>query len=304
MNSNPTIHTLDLHFQGVHHAIAAYLVIGPDGPVLVETGPGSTLATLKAQLDHYGYSPQDISHVLVTHIHLDHAGAAGWWSQQGAQVYVHHVGAPHLIDPSRLLASATRIYGDQMDTLWGETLPAPAEQVTVVHDGDIVRAGGLEFVALDTPGHARHHHAYQLRNIAFTGDAAGIQLPDSALIDLPAPPPEFELEVWQETVDRLLASRFTAIYPTHFGLLSNVQDHLQRFKVLMQEAARFVYELMETGLERNDIVAEYTQWSHQRAQALGVPSEVVHQYETANPLYMSVDGIMRYWRKRERRERA
>ena len=204
MTNRPAIHTLDLLFQNVPQAIAAYLVIGPEGPLLVETGPGSTLQNLKAQLGRHGLAPQDIGQVLVTHIHLDHAGAAGWWGQQGAQIYVHHVGAPHLIDPSRLLASAARIYGDQMDTLWGPMLPTPAEKVTAVYDGDIIQAGGLEFLALDTPGHARHHHVYRLGNLAFTGDAAGIQLPDSRLIDLPAPPPEFELEVWQQTIDRLL----------------------------------------------------------------------------------------------------
>src|SRR5690606_20322561 len=118
----------------------------------------------------------------------------------------------------------------------------------------------------------------------------------------PAPPPEFELEVWQQTLDRLLEARFRILYPTHFGPLSNVQDHLQRFKTLMYEATDFVRIRMEAGVERNDLVDQYVQWNKQRAQAPGVSEEVFHQYETANPFYMSVDGMLRYWQTRKRRE--
>ena len=128
------IHTLDLHFQRQPNTIASFLVIGPSGPVLVETGPMSTLATLREQLASLGYRPADIRHVLVTHIHLDHAGAAGWWAQQGATVYVHPFGAPHLVDPSKLIASATRIYQDELETLWGEIVPAEPFRFVLVID--------------------------------------------------------------------------------------------------------------------------------------------------------------------------
>ena len=114
------VFVLDLDFQHTPRTMAAYLIVGNAGPVLVETGPGSTLPMLHARLSEHGYEPKDIQHVLVTHIHLDHSGAAGWWANQGAAVYVHHVGAPHLIDPARLLRSAGRIYGEAMDHLWGQ----------------------------------------------------------------------------------------------------------------------------------------------------------------------------------------
>ena len=220
------IQALDLSFQNVPRVTASYLVVGPDGPVLVETGPSSTLSQMQRQLAGAGYSPAEIRHVLVTHIHLDHAGAAGWWAQQGAQIYVHHVGAPHLIDPGKLLASASRIYGDQMDLLWGDVLPAPAERVTPIFDGDTVAVAGLAFTAMETPGHASHHHAYLLGDIVFTGDAAGIHLPELSMVDLPAPPPEFNLELWLSTVDRLREGNFKAIYPTHFGEVLQWRRHL------------------------------------------------------------------------------
>jgi glyoxylase-like metal-dependent hydrolase (beta-lactamase superfamily II) len=292
------IQALDLDFQNTPRVTASYLVVGPEGPVLVETGPGSTLPNLKAQLASAGYSPAEIRHVLVTHIHLDHAGAAGWWAQQGAQIYVHHVGAPHLIDPARLLSSASRIYGDQMKPLWGEMLPAPAERVTPVFDGDTIEVAGLAFTAMDTPGHASHHHTYRLGDVAFTGDAAGIHLPDLSMVDLPAPPPEFNLELWLATVERLQRESFSVIYPTHFGAVTRWRRHLELFADLLKEAAGFVHGHMERGLERDDIVREYISWQRGRLKNAGVREEAFQWYEVVNPLYMSVDGIMRYWRKK------
>lgn len=292
------IHTLDLRFQGQPETIASYLIVGPGGPVLVETGPMSTLATLQARLVDHGYQPSDIRHVLVTHIHLDHAGAAGWWARNGAQVYVHHVGAPHLIDPSRLLRSATRIYGDKMDSLWGEVLSAPEEQVTAVEDGQEIDVAGLSFTPIDTPGHAFHHHVYCLDDIAFTGDAAGIRIPGVFFVDLPAPPPEFQLALWQQTIDRLLAQDFSAIYPTHFGRLEDWRQQLEVLGSLMQIATEFVEVRMNAGIDRDHILADYRAWFNTRAQAVGMDSQKLAQYEAANPLYMSVDGIIRYWNKK------
>jgi len=291
------IHTLDLNFLDTSHAIAAYLIVGPEGPVLVETGPGSTRENLAARLAEQGYAPADIRHVLVTHIHLDHAGAAGWLAQHGAQIYVHQVGAPHLVDPSKLLNSARRIYGDLMDTLWGETLPVPAERVTPLADNQAIHAAGLIFTALDSPGHAYHHHTFRLGNIAFAGDAAGIRRPGHSLIFLPSPPPEFDLEAWQRSLARLSDESFETIYPTHFGRIDDVREHLKKFNVLLDEAAEFVRIRMQAGAKRDDIVQQYVDWNRERAKAEGISSEVFQKYEVTNPLFMSVDGMLRYWRK-------
>lgn len=296
------IATLDLFFRKLPKTIASYLIAGPDGLVLVETGPASTLPALRAQLAAYGCQLSDIKHVLVTHIHLDHAGAAGWLAREGAQIYVHHVGAPHLIDPSRLLNSAGRIYGAAMDELWGETVAAPADKVTAVYDGDVIDAAGLQFAAIDSPGHAWHHHTYRLDDVAFTGDAAGIHIPGSALVDLPAPPPEFKLEVWDKTIDRLLAENFSAIYPTHFGRVDQPSLQLEKLRQLMHEAAEFIRENMAANLDRDSIVQAYVAWMHQRAKDAGLSDYAIQQYDAANPLYMSVDGIMRYWNRKQAKE--
>ncbi len=294
------VEVLDLEYRDTPHTIAAFLVSAGRGPVLVETGPASTLPALERRLKEHGVTVGDVRHVLVTHIHLDHAGAAGWWAARGAQVYVHGRGAPHLIDPSRLVASATRIYGDRMDMLWGTVTPAPAERVTVVEDGDAIEVEGLRFTALDTPGHARHHHVYRLEDIAFTGDAAGIRIPGSGWIDLPAPPPEFDLEVWKQTLARLRAEKLTAIYRTHFGPSTEVSAELDRVEALLDETVETIGALEARKLERPAMLAAYREWVAEQARADGAGEDTIRTYEIANPRDMSVDGVIRYLNRRER----
>ncbi len=290
--------TIDLRFRNIAQAIAAYVVIGPGGPVLIETGPGSTLERMQAGLGEHGIITGDIRHVFVTHIHLDHAGAAGWWAEQGAQIYVHWKGARHLIDPSHLLGSARRIYGDAMDTLWGPILPVPAEQLHELRDDDVVKVNGLEISALDTPGHAYHHHTLRIGEVAFCGDAAGVRIPGAQFITLPAPPPEFDLEVWQRSVARLLSANLSRIYPTHFGCVQGVREHLEALVSHLNQAAEFVRKRMRAGAERREIIKDFVGWNRERALENGVRGEKFAWIETANPLDMSVDGIMRYWRKK------
>ncbi|MDX1663947.1 MAG: MBL fold metallo-hydrolase [Candidatus Promineifilaceae bacterium] len=296
------IHTLDLHFQGHPQAIASYLLEAPDGPVVIESGPMSTLKALKERLAEHGLQPADVRHVFVTHIHLDHAGAAGWWANQGARVYVHPAGAPHLLDPSKLWQSAGRIYGDEMEILWGEIIPAPAEQIVVVEDNEVVDAAGLQITALATPGHASHHHTYVVEDAAFTGDAAGVRLPGSPWVALPAPPPEFKMEVWEETLKRLGAQTVDAFYPTHFGRVEDWKHQLDQLWATMGAATAFIRRLMEAGVSREEIIRRYAAWNREQAEATGMPPHVFDVYEAANPLFMSVDGIVRYWRKKAERE--
>lgn len=291
------LHTLDLHFLKTPQIIAAYVLVGPNSVALVETGPGSTLPTLLKGLADLGFQPADVRDVLLTHIHLDHAGAAGWWARQGATIHVHPLGAPHLIDPSKLLTSAQRIYGDQMDLLWGEFLSAPEDKVHIVKDGDILNLVGEEIQVIETSGHARHHHAYRIGELAFTGDSTGVRLPGHTWIALPAPPPEFELDIWQATIQKLAALNLTKIYPTHFGEVLDPAEHFARFAPLMREAANLVRDLMGLGLSRDEILEKYTEWYTTRAEAAGIDADTRDYYARVNNLPMCVDGMMRYWKK-------
>lgn len=297
------IETLDLEFQDIPHVIAAYLVRGAEGPVLVETGPGSTLSTLIRRLEDHGITPGDIRHVLVTHIHLDHAGAAGWWAQQGAQIYVHPFGAPHLVNPGRLVASAERIYGKRMESLWGDILPAPPDKVVPVQDREVIEVEGLALTAIETPGHARHHHVYQLGDIAFAGDAAGIRLPGTTWIDVPAPPPEFDREAWKISIGKLRNLGLSTLCPTHFGPTTDVDAQLDALEAELDSVTEYVRSLMGEGLDRDAMVERYTTWLEQREAEVGVVGDLVLAHDIGNPRPMSVDGIARYWRKREESER-
>ncbi|MGH9197577.1 MAG: MBL fold metallo-hydrolase, partial [Acidimicrobiia bacterium] len=194
---------IDTHYLNTPEAIGVYLLMG-ERPALIETGPASTVHQLINGVEAAGLNRNELQAVAVTHIHLDHAGAAGTLVRRfpHLQVYVHPVGAPHLIDPSRLLASAARLYGDDLHRLFGEVLPVPADRVHILQDKEIVQLGSRTLLALDTPGHARHHHAYldESTGDLFTGDVAGVALPGSRYVRAPTPPPELDIPAWEQSI--------------------------------------------------------------------------------------------------------
>ena len=232
--------TLDLNFQGRRQAIASYLIRSGNAVVLVESGPGSTLPGLEADLVREGLSSRDVTHILLTHIHLDHAGAAGWLARQGAEIYVHPVGAPHMLNPERLLASAGRIYGDRMESLWGAFLPVPEEKLHVVADGEEIEIGDLNFRAINTPGHAEHHYAYLFEDICFSGDVGGVRIPGFRYLRVPMVPPELHLERWHESMNRLRQEKFKRIAPTHFGIYDDPDWQLGEVDKGLYEAERWL----------------------------------------------------------------
>lgn len=315
----PLIHTIDLHYLGIPGAIAAYVLIGPpprSEPILIETGPTSTLEHLAVGLAALNLKLPDIRHALVTHIHLDHAGAAGELARHGTQIYVHEFGAKHLIDPSRLIDSATRIYGDQMERLWGRITAVPTPQITPLRDGDVLRLGGLEINVIETPGHARHHHAFAIEDVCFTGDAAGITVPrgpsrageshdacdgresqHARFIAVPTPPPEFDLEGWLASIDRLQRRNFSAIYPTHFGRCESPAAHFECLRILLNNNAHFVRAAIEQGRARDAILKSYIEWNRRQAHADGISDLDFARYVSTNLLTMNVDGMIRYWTK-------
>jgi len=294
-----TVHPIDLRFQGTEGLIAAFLVEGDEGAVLVETGPGSTLEALLAGIRALGHRPESLAGVFVTHIHLDHAGAAGWFARCGVPVHVHPAGGRHLIDPSRLLESARMVYGDRFDSLWGETLPAPAEQVVTLEDGEKAAVGGIEVEAVETPGHARHHHAYRLGGIVFTGDAAGAALEGSGFLSVTSAPPQFDLEATLASIERLRDLGASALYLTHFGRIDSPDSHLDAYSEAVQLAVQFVEHRLGEGMDPESLRIAYEVFQLEQAYRFGVPREGWSRYQLANAADMCADGIRLYLEKRE-----
>lgn len=295
--ANSRIVTLDLKFQGKTQAIASYLIKHSAGAVLIETGPGSTLSALEAALSTEGLSPRDITHVLLTHIHLDHAGAAGWFARQGAEVYVHPVGAPHLLDPSKLIASATRIYGDRMDQLWGEMLPVDQDKLKIPNDAEEIVIGNLRFLPVSTPGHAEHHNAYIFEDICFSGDVGGVRIPGYAYLRAPMPPPELHFGRWRESLARLRSLKFSRIAPTHFGIYEDAEWQINELDNTLAAMEAWLEKVMETDPTIEELREHFTTWMQEEARAKNLSEDVVRAYSLANPVAMSADGLMRYWKK-------
>jgi len=289
--------TLDLNFQGRVQAIAAYLIPHSSGVVLVESGPGSTLPALQAALAEEGYTEIDVTHVLLTHIHLDHAGAAGWLARQGAEVYVHPVGAPHLLNPEKLLASASRIYNEQMEPLWGEFLSVPEERLRIVEDAGEIVIGNLRFVPINTPGHASHHYAYFFEDICFCGDIGAVRLPGYRYMRFPMPPPELHLEKWRASVRRLRREKFKRIAPTHFGVFEDVDWHLSTVEKNLDEVSRWLEGIMPSEPSLEELRDKFMEWMQAQAFEAGLSEGIIKTFLLTNPLDMSAAGLQRYWKK-------
>ena len=286
MTNYPEIITLDLNFQNCPNAIASYLIPYQEGLILIESGPGSTQDELVRNLRDLDYSLEEITHVLLTHIHLDHAGAAGWLAgQSGARVYVHQRGAPHMLDPSRLLASAARIYKEKMDQLWGDFLPVPKKQLVTLEDGMEIQIGNYAFRALDTPGHANHHMSYILDQICFSGDVGGVRIESSGKqhLRIPMPPPEFHPPRWRESIAKLKKENISLIAPTHFGVFDDVDWHLDSVLSELDAAEKWMQKIMPRDLPIEDLRIEYLNWVKNRSLELGVSEVILDAFEKANP---------------------
>ena len=285
------IRTLDLHFQNTPGLIASYLVESAGEFALIETGPGSTLQTLRAAIRDAGVDEMAIKKVFVTHIHLDHAGAAGWFAQNGATVHCHPSAARHLVDPSRLMESARMVYQDQMDTLWGKMMPAPAENVVALQDGESVRLGDIEVTAWDTPGHARHHHAFVIGDVCFTGDVAGMRLQNTSYLSVPSAPPQFDPAAYIRSVDRLIAGGFQTLYLTHFGPVHDVAAHLQTYRPRIAQVHQQVAEWLKEGVSEEENRRRYHDAEHALAMRCGLSEAQWQQCEKGNGTAMCADGV-------------
>ncbi|NOH02972.1 MAG: MBL fold metallo-hydrolase [Chloroflexi bacterium] len=295
--ANTNILTIDLNFQNKTQAIASYLIRHDDGAILVESGPASTLPALETALAKEGLSPRHITHVLLTHIHLDHAGAAGWLSRQGAEIYVHPNGAPHLLNPEKLIASATRIYGDRMDSLWGEVLPVAQSQLKVPNDAEEIVIGKLRFLPVNTPGHAEHHFAYLFEDVCFSGDVGGVRIPGFAYLRAPMPPPELHFGRWRESLARLRSLKFARIAPTHFGIFDDPVWQMDELDKTLAATEKWLEGVMASDPSIEELRGHFTDWMNNEAKEKGLSEDVLRAYSLSNPVGMSADGLMRYWKK-------
>ena len=288
------IHTIDLH-HGSAGTTAAYLLESNGEAALVETGPDATWKHLVAGLARHGLAPRDVRSVFLTHIHLDHAGAAWKMAREGATVFVHPKGARHLADPGKLLASAQRIYGERMDELWGTLEPIAPERLRATEDGEAVRLGGSEVRVVATPGHAVHHNVYLVDGVAFTGDVGGVRVAGGPVLP-PTPPPDIDLPTWRDSIARLRDARPSALYPTHFDRFEDAGAHLDALEEELSAWAGFVRARLEEGKDEAAIVPEFEEWVAGRLLAKGVSPEGVEAYRHALPFAMNVTGLVRYWR--------
>lgn len=291
---------VDLQFQGTPRIIATAVLQGPGGVALLDPGPTSTWPTLSAALERAGIALGDITAIVLTHIHLDHAGVTGTLVRQNPnlRVFVHEKGAPHMIDPAKLLASATRLYGDAMDRLWGEVRPVPSAAIIVVNEGDRIEAGGRRLDVAYTPGHASHHVSYYNADtgIAFVGDTAGIKRRSRGYVLPPTPPPDIDLDLWGASLTRIDAWHPETLFLTHFGPSSPSAPHLTELRD-------------HFTIARETAMRSLQQEGDDEARALWFTEEVRRElrrhmdereaagYEVAGPFNLNWRGLARSLRK-------
>ena len=300
----PTLTTglgwIDLAFLGRPHAIATVVAHGAGDVTLIDPGPSTCLPVLDRELLRSGVRLSDVTQVWLTHIHLDHAGATGTLLERypDITVYVHERGAPHLEDPTKLVQSATRLYGEDMDRLWGMIRPVPRENIRRLAGGEVLHGGGRAFEVAYTPGHASHHVSYFDRSsgVAFVGDTGGVSI-DGGYVLPPTPPPDIDVEAWYASMDLIARWSPSTLFMTHFGPVVTVDAHLQRLRRNLGTLAEMArVSLLEEGTDEDrharflDRLGLELRREMTETQALS--------YEAAAPLGTLWLGLARYWRKR------
>jgi len=294
--------TQDLQFLGQPGVIASFLLRGDGEAALIETGPGSTVPTLLEALARAGVRAEEVRHLLVTHVHLDHSGGAGLLLQHfpNATLYAHEVGAPHLIDPSRLVSSATRIYGNLMDRLWGKIVPVPPDRLISLVDQQRLRVAGRVLEVLFTPGHASHHVAFRDLGAGeiFAGDVAGSRLEGCTYVRPLTPPPDLDLEQWDRSLDLLASFNPPALYLTHFGRHEGVAEHLAELRSHLREWESLVLAAIRAGHDRSAIAALLQRSGDEELLVRQADAGTIARYESTSAYTMNVAGYERYLRRR------
>ena len=299
---SPGAWQISLPFLGEHEIVGSYLLAGKNDLAVIDPGPGSMLEPLLASIREAGFEPRDVTHILATHIHLDHTGGAGSLLRHTpkAQVYVHGLGAPHLLDTSKVVASAARIYGERMQLLWGDIEPVPYERLRVIDDGDTLNIAGRSLNVYYAPGHAVHHVIFfdAQSGELWAGDAAGVRLPGVDYVRPPTPPPDLDLEAWSASMDLINRLQPIVAYMGHFGAATNVPTHLDRLREKLYAWGEFVLAAMRSGKTEAEIISLLIAHTEPELQQAAGNELVLKRYEIATNYAMTVQGYMRYWRKK------
>lgn len=298
MKNIERIHIIDLDFLDESEAIAAFIIESSEGLVLIEAGPETTFPKLIQALTKKGFDWKDIKHVVLTHIHFDHAGAAWKFTQNGAKIYVHPIGLPHLQNPEKLWNSAKMIYQDDMDRLWGNMEPINEALMVPADQGDVLDFGDVQLKVIYTPGHAIHHNAYQMGNVIFTGDVAGVKIENGPVVP-PCPPPDINVELWKSSIQKLKDAKPDYLYLTHFGKVENPEQHLNDLELILDDWASWMKPHFDAGTHPDEITPKFMAYTKNQLVQAGVTEENIVKYEYANPSWMSVAGLLRYWKLKE-----
>jgi glyoxylase-like metal-dependent hydrolase (beta-lactamase superfamily II) len=297
----PKTTLIDLEYLGNPKVIAACLVEGQGSVAIVDPGPSSALATLRSKLDQLGLGVKGIDTILLTHIHLDHAGATGTLVRENPRirVYVHERGARHMIDPAKLLDSARRLYGDQMDRLWGEFLPVPAANVCALAGGETLSIGDRQLEVVYTPGHASHHVSYfeAATGLAFVGDTAGIRIANAQIILPITPPPDIDLEGWTQSWQQIRERRPERLVLTHFGVANGVSEHLEELRERLEEWSNAVRDSLKNGQDDVQRATEFVQQVTTKLKRY-LSERDANRYVRGAAVEHCWYGLARYWRKR------
>ena len=300
-NSVHKITTLDDNWMGRPRSIGTALLESDSHRAIVDPGPGSTLETLKKELRARGVSPSGLDAILLTHIHLDHAGATGALVKEnpGLAVYIHKLGAPHMMDPSKLLASAARLWPDNLQQLFGNAVPVPAENLRILEGGETIELGSWKIEVAYTPGHASHHVSYfeAAEGVAFVGDTTGIRIEGHSFVMPATPPPDIDLKIWDTSLAAILERKPKRLFLTHFGFSENPAAHVAQFRERLHHWMEMTERILETC--KDDAQAMESFMTSARAEiAQHLPTEDVEQYVQTAGLNLSFLGLARHARKR------
>ncbi|MEZ4633266.1 MAG: MBL fold metallo-hydrolase [Deinococcales bacterium] len=292
---------LDTQHMGNHGTVGSFLIpsLSDERFLLIETGPGSTLPTLNKAIEKAGFALEHLAAILVTHIHLDHAGAAGALAQASrAEVYVHELGARHLIDPSRLMESARRIYGERLDSLWGEMKPIEAAKLHSLKDHERLKLLGHDIRIIYSPGHASHHLSYLVNGeLMFTGDSAGAKVKGSKVVRPTLPPPEVDLETYDVSVNLMKALQPKSLLLTHFGQVLEPEAHFEAVKEVNHRWAEDILQGLKSGEDDSNLALRIAKLSADELLADGASEVVKKRHSLISNDEMSASGLKRYWQK-------